>query len=146
MNDTSNLEKTAQYELEKKAGIEPSRIIRWLLLLPCSALGAWLAWILVNLFTFFSLARESGFSRLFFNTAGHTIMGFVFVFIGVMLAPSHRKKTAYVLAALAFIFSGMVFEKGGRAMWDGICMFAGVLIGILILRKKSLLNDASTQE
>lgn len=88
-------------------------VLRWVVFIPGAALGAWLAWILLNILGKFSLSYagfdpDSFIGQLYFNTAGHAAMGAAFVFIGAKIAPSYRKIIAYCLAGVGLVISGFM--------------------------------------
>lgn len=86
-------------------------VIRWLGFLPAAAVAASVAWVVINILGRFGLSYagvESGsfIDQLYFTTAGHGIMGGMFVLAGTKVAPAHRIVVAYVLAGLSLLLCG----------------------------------------
>jgi len=115
---------------------KPLENLRWIAFLPGAFLGAWLAWILINIFGRFSLSSigidyDSFLGQLYFNTAGNVFMGLAFVYTGAKIAPSHRIKITYILAGTGLILGGfllypllMVGDLWG--IWGAICIILGI--------------------
>ncbi len=122
--------------MEPKTSKKALEIVRWAAFLPSAVLGAWLAWILVNVLGRFSLGyvgfeSDSILGQFYFNTAGHAAMGATFVYVGAKIAPSYQIIVAYVLAGLGLVLGGFAFFPAimmgsGWAIWGAICMVLGI--------------------
>ncbi|MDQ1351919.1 MAG: hypothetical protein QG657_2225, partial [Acidobacteriota bacterium] len=83
-------------------------VLRWIAFIPGAALGAWLAWIVLNIlgrfsFSYAGVEPDSFIAQLYFNTAGHAAMGAAFVYVGAKIVPSYQRAVAYVLAGLGLV-------------------------------------------
>ncbi len=111
-------------------------ILRWLVFIPGAILGAWLAWILLNILGRFSLdyvgvEHDSFIAQFYFNTSGHAAMGASFVYVGAKISPSYQRIVAYVLAGFGILIGGfMLFPAimvgSGWAIWGSICIVIGI--------------------
>ena len=87
--------------------------LRWLLVLPASAVGAYLAWLAVNFlnrltFLFQGINPNSLLSRLFIEAASSAAMGAAAVYAGAKTAPANRRPVVFVLAALTILAGGFL--------------------------------------
>jgi hypothetical protein len=110
--------------------------LRWVAFLPASALGAWLAWLVVMLgnrltFGMQGVNPDAFLSRTFIEFISHAAMGAAFVYVGAKVAPNHHKIVAYVLAALGLVAAGfMLFPafmvSNYWAVWAAFSLVAGL--------------------
>lgn len=81
---------------------------RWLILLPASAAGAWLAYVvmvLINKVPVLAYAELGPFAqKALQEITGNIALGIAFVYIGIRVAPSCKRLVAYVMAGLSIIF------------------------------------------
>ena len=111
-------------------------ILRWIVLLPGAATASWLGWTMLNILGKFSLgyvgvSPHSLLGQFYYNTAGHAIMGAVFVYLGAKIAPSYRRIVAYVLASLGLVLAGFllfpaIMVRDCWAIWGAICIVGGI--------------------
>jgi hypothetical protein len=122
--------------METKTSHRIVEILRWVVFLPGAALGAGVAWILINTVGRFSLGfvgigPNSFLAQFYFNTAGHAAMGAAFVYIGAKIVPSNKKIVAYILAGLGLVLGGFalfpaIMVGSGWAIWGSICVVNGI--------------------
>jgi hypothetical protein len=111
-------------------------VFRWVVFIPGAVLGAWLAWIILNILGRFSLSYagvepESFIAQLYFNTAGHAAMGAAFVYVGAKIAPTHQRVVAYVMSGLGLVLDGFalfpaIMTESGWAIWGAVCVVIGI--------------------
>lgn len=81
---------------------------RWLVLLPASLAGAWLAYFVITLINKVTavayLDPDSFMMKAYLETSGHITLGAAFVYVGVYIAPAHKRATAYSMAGLSISF------------------------------------------
>jgi hypothetical protein len=99
-------------------------LLRWLAFVPCAALAAWLAWLAVfsgikfilrmkgitlpNDFTYIVLPR----------IISSSVLGAVFVYTGLFIAPANRKRVAYILGGLIVaLAAGAAYTAVTRMHW-----------------------------
>lgn len=122
--------------METKTSNKIVEILRWVVFLPGAALGAWVAWILINTLGGFGLGfvgigRNSFLAQFYFNTAGHAAMGAAFVYVGAKIVPSNQRIVAYILAGLGLVLDGValfpsIMVGNGWAIWGSICIVNGI--------------------
>lgn len=89
-------------------------ILRWILLLPASIIGSYLAYIifyLINTYTPFRGSHYTNIDKLWDYSimfVSHIFMGMAFIGIGVYIAPSHKKACSCVLFAITCIMAGVL--------------------------------------
>lgn len=111
--------------------------MRWVLLLPCSVLAAWIVYALtrivhslINAFRPTDGAQSLG--TLFNDGVAHFMMGFVFVGAGVLIAPKNRQVTAHGLCVLGLLFSGWgIVEYLRQREWTLVIVFAALVAGLI---------------
>ena len=86
-------------------------VMRWLGVLPGSIAAAWGAWIAVNWGVRLSMQSagidsEWIFTRLGIEWVSNYAMGVALILGGAKIAPTHRKLTAYWLAAFGVLAAG----------------------------------------
>ena len=118
-------------------------VLRWVAFIPGAALGAWLAWMLLNILGRFSLSYagvdpDSVIGQLYFNTAGHAAMGAACEYLGAKIAPYHQRTVAYVLTGLGLVLGGFalfpaIMVGGGWAIWGSICTVGGVGTAVYLI-------------
>ena len=93
--------------------------LRWIAILPGSFLGAWIISIIFN---FLEIVGSRHFadgpidpndppffvtiSAIFIQCVGHFITGAGFLYIGINIAPSHKKQVAVILATAGIAIGG----------------------------------------
>jgi len=119
---------------------------RWAVLFPVSFIIAHIIpYILVSCIymTFDELGIQHEINTVMF-IAGLSILvyGFIFVYIGTLIAPKYKKFTAYVMFALCFIVVCITAVRGH--LISPISLFAGsALAAYLFPIKKSAKNELS---
>lgn len=111
-------------------------VLRWIAFIPGAALGAWLAWIVLNIlgrfsFSYAGVEPDSFIAQLYFNTAGHAAMGAAFVYVGAKIVPSYQRAVAYVLAGLGLVLGGFalftaIMVGSGWAICGSVCVVIGI--------------------
>jgi hypothetical protein len=131
--------------METKTSHRIVDILRWFVFLPGAALGAGVAWILINTLGGFGLGfvgigRNSFIAQFYFNTAGHALMGAAFVYVGAKIVPSNQKIVAYILAGLGLVLAGFglfpsIMLGSGWAIWGSICVVNGIGAVIYLINR-----------
>jgi hypothetical protein len=114
------------------------RAARWALCAPGAALAGWLTWAALQAFArvtlwAMNLESETAAGRAYVETLSGLLAGLVFLYLGVKLAPSRRKRVAYVLGGLGLLAAGFVlFPALARAdywtMWNVACAIVGAAV------------------
>lgn len=111
------------------------RLARWILLLPCAAASGYLAYFVggfVNNLSIllYSGRPPSGWVAIFVDTAAHMYMGAASTYIGMRIAPRHRKAVAASITGLWLLLAGasiLATILGG--MYAAITPTIGVVVG-----------------
>ena len=112
-------------------------VVRWIGVLPCALLGGWLAYVIIGLLQWVTLWFGGIFSPDSFGmqfaveTSRSVAAGAALVYLGVIVAPAHRRPVAYCLAALGVLLVGFslfpsVWQEDGWAIWSLVCSGVGV--------------------
>lgn len=123
---------------------------RWLILLPASVVGAWVAYlviIFVNKVTaYFYLDPDSFLMRTLLETMGNMALGAALVYIGVYIAPSHKRVVAYVMAGLSIsiesvmLFSALIVPTLNYwAVYGGVIFLLAALVTTYSILHEGLL-------
>ena len=78
-------------------------VLRWMGALPCAWLASLSAYILMFLFSGFSVIKDSWLIIYILPLICSYISGFTFMTVGILLAPSHTRIVALILTALLLI-------------------------------------------
>jgi len=85
-------------------------VLRWVAVLPAALLAACLAYALIKLlnggFAAFDPQYSSSFYFILLEIGCNYVNGFAFVFVGVYVAPSHKKQVALALAVIGILIVG----------------------------------------
>lgn len=113
------------------------KIVRWAILLPVAATGAYLASQLALILTSIGMASD-GYSATSFWTQFYRVtteniaLGAVFIFVGSAIAPSNKHMAAVFLTAAALLLTGflvypMIALRDYWALWGTFCLVAALL-------------------
>ena len=121
-------------------------IVRWSLLLPGAVVASQLAyWLIIvgNRITMSQFVDPDSFvGRLFIFSIGTAVSGFVIVYAGVWIAPSHRKHVAALIAGAGLLFTGSGFTyylAVARDLWSAFgmaCAAAGAIVGAVYIFRR----------
>jgi len=116
--------------------VKDNAVLRWIAVLPASALAAWVAWIAVTIGNrIFSGAQGIDTGSFLFRAGVEFIasaaMGSAFVYVGAYVAPSHKKHAAYALAGIGFVVIGFLLfpallVSNYWAVWADFAAILGV--------------------
>lgn len=124
--------------------IEASSIVRWILLLPAAIVGGISSYLVLTQVLFgLSFVTGWGDGGLFFYPVMHLVtsglLGYLFVAIGVAMAPAAKEVVAIVLFSIVALFFTpiaillMVQADGLYELFEMGAIFAGVIGGGLYL-------------
>lgn len=105
-------------------------ILRWIIVFPASLIVAVAIGLIVGVF--YSLFQEEGFWRsLFGHTIAGGLTGYMVVWLGAKIAPSHKKIVAYILGVFAIAYSGMalygvLLQRDYWGLWQMFVLIVAV--------------------
>ena len=124
-------------------------IIRWLILLPVSYGAGMISMFIINMFFASAIPggleaidTEFSFYKLLRQILSGLAQGFIFVALGISIAPDHKKKTAIALVLMQtlLIISIILFVNLGITSWQaklgGVAQIVGSILAFNIIAKE----------
>jgi len=92
---------------------KPNKVLntlRWIGFLPAAVLAAWLTWILMVMFWRFSIISLGieaidYLEKFYFMVGGHMAMGAIFAYVGMLIAPTHRRNVSYIVGGVGVVIT-----------------------------------------
>jgi hypothetical protein len=111
-------------------------VVRWILILPTSVLGSWLAYYVVAVGEAIGMSAagadpNSTMGQVYMVGLSHMLMGAAWVYLGARIAPKNNELVAYALAAIGLVFCGFflfpaVLSSEYWAIGGAICAAFGI--------------------
>lgn len=93
--------------------MDANSIFRWVAVLPAALGGAWLTyivWMIIDRLVLVSQGfdPDSIIERIWTTVGSSGVMTIAFIWIGVTVAPAHKKNTAGIMGVLAIVIGGVL--------------------------------------
>jgi hypothetical protein len=131
-------------------------VLRWIAFFPAAAAAAWIAWFLVkNLnrvsMSFSGFDPDSFLCRVFIDYISHMVLGGVFVFVGAMIAPFHRKVVAFILSVIGLVGAGFtsfpaIIARDYWSLWAIASLIFGLAVSAYSIMKSGWLSNEERTE